>query len=195
MMLQLGSMVVGAVARGRQGAQQNKQLEEMVQGTQESIYQDTNYNLDLLNWQQQQLEDATNQRLQQRQIQALKDRSMIMVSAGEANVGGSSVARLMTHYDLDSALDQSTILRNLEGELQASAVQGMDMLRQGQSQLNQAKTSRNQNKISNPYLNSFLQVAPSVGMMFMNHKSGATNETQETLINNTRIPQDRRSPR
>lgn len=193
-MLQVGSLLIGAISKGRQQSQQNKQLDEMVQRTQEGVYQDTNYNLDLLNWQQQQLDDATNQRLLQRQTQALKDRSMIMVSAGEANVGGSSVARLMTHYDLDSALDQSSLLRNLEGELQASALQGMDMMRQGQSKINQAKTSRNQNSINNPYLNSFLEVAPSVGMLYMNHRSGASQETQTTLNNQTRIPRDRRSP-
>lgn len=159
--IQLGSILVEGFNQYQQGKAENEMLDQQVEEVTEATYQGINQQLDLLNQQQRQMEEATEERIYQRQVQALKDRSKIMVSAGEANVGGSTVDRLLGQYAMDSAHDQQTHRRNLDNQLQQSAEQGKQAMREGQSRINQVRTQRDQNYNEDLLLNTALKTAPS----------------------------------
>lgn len=162
---------IQAISSAKQQEEQNERAAENYQKLVENIYQGTNLDLDMLEMQQGQTEDAANERIYQRNLQALKDRSRIMVTTGEANVGGPTVDRLLGHYEMDAAHDIQIQKRNKEMQLQQSAMKGRSMIRDAQSAMNQGERRRQSQTTENPWLNTGLRALPSAYGAYKNYQA------------------------
>lgn len=128
--------------------------------------------MDLFEMQQRQIEDAQNEKIYQRQVQALRDRSKIAVASGEAGVGGASVERLINFYEMDEAHDVQNIERNKEMQLQQSAMEARSSVRNAQSAINQAEREKDQQTTDNPWGRAILRGLPSIVSGWASHKYG-----------------------
>lgn len=151
---------------------QNRQARAMQVLTRENAYENLNFGLDALNMQNMETEQGINEQIRQRQLQALKDRSKIMISAGEANVGGSSVERLIITNQMSSEHDQSIMDANLESALTANSLKSKEMMANAQSRINGVNNQTQSQIVSNPWLKEAVGVAPSLYMLYQTHKKG-----------------------
>lgn len=163
-------MFIGGMTRAKKQEAQNARARAMAKRTRENTYKDINYFLDLTNLQNQEMEQATNERIYQRQLQALKDRSKLMISAGEAGVGGSTIARLVKTNQMSAGYDQALYDANLESQLTQSAIQGRQKIAQGQSRINNANNQASAQTVEHPWLKETLSLAPSMVMLYKNSK-------------------------
>lgn len=162
---------INILSEGMEAEAENERAEEDYRNLVENVYEGTNLDLDMIEMQQRQIEDATNERVYQRELQALKDRSKIMVATGEANVGGPTVDRLLGHYEMDAAHDIEMEERNEEMQLQQSAMEGRSVVREAESAINQGKARRQQRTTENPWLQTGLRALPSAMGAYANYKT------------------------
>jgi len=166
----LGTMLIGGMSKAKQQESTNAKARAMRDQTRRNSYKDINYFLDLANMQNMEMEQATNERIYQRQLQALKDRSKIMISAGEAGVGGSSIARLVQTNQMSAGYDQALYDANLESQLTASAIQGKQKIAEGKSRINNANNQASSQIVEHPWLKQTLSMAPSMYLMYKKSK-------------------------
>lgn len=170
-LLQFGSMFIGGMQKAQKQRAQNARARAMAKRTKENTYKDINYHMDLSNLMNQEAEQATNERIYQRQLQALKDRSKIMISAGQAGVGGSSIARLMKTNEMSAGYDQALYDANLESQLSQTAIQGKQKIAKGQSRINNMNNQAQAQTVEHPWLKETLSLAPSMVMLYKNSKN------------------------
>lgn len=89
----------------------------MTDAVRKETMQKLNTNFEGMNVQKQQIEDQNQQQQALRGIQALRERSNIMLMTGEANVGGSSVERAVFQLANDEALQQAGMSKKTQGLL------------------------------------------------------------------------------
>ena len=162
---------VQLLSKANKQQEQNEKARRQHKANVESIYEGTNLDLDLIEMQQRQIEEASNERIYQRRLQALRDRSRISVVAGEAGVGGNTIDRLVNFYEMDEASDVQAMERNKEMKLGQSAMQAKERIRQAESNINRSAQQKESQTTESPYGKAILRGAPSVAMSYLNYQA------------------------
>lgn len=116
------------------------------------------FDLSALQDQMYQAKQATDLHIFERQRQALRDQSRIMVSAGEAGVGGNSLLRSLVHQEWDLAHDTGIHRTNLKNQVFHTTQQARAVTANLDSRVNTAEA-----RMRNPWLYTALQI-PSIAV-------------------------------
>lgn len=146
-------LIKGAQSFAQQKAENTRSQVEI-----ENARRASAFDLSALQDQMYQAKQATDLQIFERQRQALRDQSRIMVSAGEAGVGGNSLLRSLVHQEWDLAHDTGIHRTNLKNQVFQTTQQARAITANLDSRVNTAEA-----RMRNPWLYTALQI-PSIAV-------------------------------
>lgn len=149
----LSMLIQGAQAFAQQQAENTRSQVEI-----DNARRAAAFDLSALQDQMYQAKQATDLQIFERQRQALRDQSRILVSAGEAGVGGNSLLRSLVQQEWDLAHDTGIHRTNLQNRLFHTTQQARAVTANLDSRVNTAEA-----RMRNPWLYTALQI-PSIAI-------------------------------
>lgn len=147
-------MCLATISSGLEIFQANKMAEASAKAANQAAVLDYS----IMEQRRQQLSQDASIEATERQRQGLRERSKILVAAGEAGVlGGTSPLRELNTSLINQGYDQSIIGVNLRNQLSDTVVQDRGIAAQNKSRINQAKSS------SYSPFTSMLKIGTSIG--------------------------------
>lgn len=143
--------IISGVSAYKNAQAQNAQAQENMESAREAGSLD----LSLIQNQMSQLTSASDLETLERQRQGAKDRAKILASAGEANLSGNSVMRLVASNLLDESRDLGIRKTNLERNYEQSTLNAYKVRNEAST-----KASYESGKKTNPFLNSLAVGVP-----------------------------------
>lgn len=163
LVLGIGSLLLGAASGYSQQKATNKQAEASKLAARRAAASD----YAALAEQALQMYQAVNVETFDRRRQALKDRSRILVSAGEAGVGGNSLTRQIAQSMFDESYDLGIRSTSIENYALQNRRQRADIAAGLQTRFNQADAM-----MGNPWTAALLGIGPSLPALYALQKGG-----------------------
>jgi len=161
--LGIGSLMLGAASSYSQQKAANKQAKAAKLAASRAAASD----YAALAEQALQMYQAANVEAFDRRRQALKDRSRILVSAGEAGVGGNSLTRQIAQSMFDESYDLGIWSTNIESYALQNKRQREDIAAGLQTRFNQADAM-----IGNPWTAALLGIGSSLPAIYALQRGG-----------------------
>ena len=159
----IGSLLIGGVSRYAQQKAQNVQAQAEQQASRTAASFDLSSLLD----QTRQNQQSVDLKVFERQRQALRDRSRLLASAGEANVGGNSVLRMVANNLQDMSYDQGIHRTNLENQQFQTTQQARNVAANSDNRFNHAQA-----RVSNPWFQAALGIGQQAPQAYSMYKQG-----------------------
>lgn len=159
--MSIGSLLIGGVSRYAE----QKAMNVQAKAEQDSARIATSFDLSSLLDQQRQAQQSTDLKTFERQRQALRDRSRLLASAGESNVGGNTILRMVANNLQDMSYDMGIHRTNLENQNFQTTQSALGVVANRDTRVNHA-----QSRMANPWFSAALGIGQQAPQAYSTYK-------------------------